>query len=260
METKLYDPIIESETMARIVCKYEGKSQERKYYRYRGGRWYGGIATADCVGCNLKCKFCWSWRIRDNADHIGYWQKAIDVSSKLIEISKSKRYRYLRISGGEPTLCFDHLIEVIKNLDEEMPDLIFILETNGILLGYREEYVERLSRFSNIHVRVSIKGCSPMDFERLTGAYHWGFSLQLRALQSLSYYGISAHPAVMMSFSDLNECQELRKKLEKVNKKYVDEFEEEFVIMYPHVRKILEKNRLKPHTAFDPNGIPEEFI
>jgi uncharacterized Fe-S cluster-containing radical SAM superfamily protein len=23
-----------------------------------GGRWYGGIATADCVGCNLRCVFC----------------------------------------------------------------------------------------------------------------------------------------------------------------------------------------------------------
>jgi len=30
----------------------------RKYYRFRWARHYGGIATADCVGCCLRCLFC----------------------------------------------------------------------------------------------------------------------------------------------------------------------------------------------------------
>jgi len=42
------------------------KEGRRKYYKFRGGRWYGGIAAADCIGCNLKCTFCWSNVPRDN--------------------------------------------------------------------------------------------------------------------------------------------------------------------------------------------------
>ena len=48
---ELYDPITLAERVRKVVVKKE----KRKYYRlYRGGKWYGGIATADCVGCNLR--------------------------------------------------------------------------------------------------------------------------------------------------------------------------------------------------------------
>jgi uncharacterized Fe-S cluster-containing radical SAM superfamily protein len=32
-----------------VICK----GNKRKYYRFRAGRFYGGIATADCMGCNM---------------------------------------------------------------------------------------------------------------------------------------------------------------------------------------------------------------
>jgi len=57
-----YDPIALAEFTKRIV----ERDGSRKYYRFRGGKWYGGIATADCVGCNLRCIFCWSNTPRDN--------------------------------------------------------------------------------------------------------------------------------------------------------------------------------------------------
>ena len=44
MFKKLYDPVKLAKDLEKIVCK----GLERKYYRVaRGGRWYGGIATAD---------------------------------------------------------------------------------------------------------------------------------------------------------------------------------------------------------------------
>ncbi|RLG64888.1 molybdenum cofactor biosynthesis protein MoaA, partial [archaeon] len=51
-----YDPFVKLKRIQRIVCK----GIKRKYYRFRSGKWYGGIATADCCGCILKCIFCWS--------------------------------------------------------------------------------------------------------------------------------------------------------------------------------------------------------
>jgi uncharacterized Fe-S cluster-containing radical SAM superfamily protein len=43
----------------RIVTHKGAEGLERRYYRVRPARWYGGIVTADCVGCGLLCNFCW---------------------------------------------------------------------------------------------------------------------------------------------------------------------------------------------------------
>jgi len=52
----MYDPIELSKKIESIVANCDFK----KYYRFRPTGFYGGIATADTVGCNLRCKFCWS--------------------------------------------------------------------------------------------------------------------------------------------------------------------------------------------------------
>ncbi len=87
----------------------------------------------------------------------------------------------MRISGNEPTICKEHLIQVLKLIPE---DYTFILETNGILIGNDMTYAEELSRFSNLYVRVSLKGTCEEEFSRLTGAQ--GFQLQLKALEHLA--------------------------------------------------------------------------
>jgi uncharacterized Fe-S cluster-containing radical SAM superfamily protein len=55
----MFDPLDTAETTKQIVCS----GDRRKYYRFRPAQFYGGIATADCVGCNLRCVFCWSWNV-----------------------------------------------------------------------------------------------------------------------------------------------------------------------------------------------------
>lgn len=91
----------------------------RKYYRVaRGGRWYGGCAAADCVGCNLKCVFCWSGAPRDYPDKIGKFYHPEEVFSKLDQIASRKGYRYVRISGNEPTIGREHLLKVLELNDQ----------------------------------------------------------------------------------------------------------------------------------------------
>jgi uncharacterized Fe-S cluster-containing radical SAM superfamily protein len=53
------DPIALADEAGKIVSS----GDKRKYYRFRPALYYGGIATADCVGCCLRCLFCWAWRI-----------------------------------------------------------------------------------------------------------------------------------------------------------------------------------------------------
>jgi len=253
-----YDPLKLTEAVRKIVVRSIGEVELRKYYRFRGGRWYGGIATADSVGCNLRCRFCWSWRPRDNMSKYGRFYTPKEVYMRLISIASKRGYRQLRVSGGEPTIGRKHLLQLLELLEET--NYLFILETNGILLGAQRDYAKELSKFKNIHVRVSLKGCTPEEFAKLTGAKPEAFNLQLNALKNLIDYGVSTHPAVMLSFSSKESLEMLIEKLREIDNELVEELEPEYVFLYPHVIELLKRHGLKPRIAYSPNNIPEELI
>jgi uncharacterized Fe-S cluster-containing radical SAM superfamily protein len=241
-----------AELTRNIVCK----NNQRKYYRFRASRFYGGIATADCVGCCLRCVFCWSWNIAANPEECGRFYSPEEVAGKLIATAKRKKLRQLRISGNEPTICREHLIKVLELIPE---DYLFILETNGILIGSDITYAEELSRFSNLYVRVSLKGTNEEEFSRLTGAIPEGFQMQLKALEHLSKYGVNVHPACMISFSPPENITALRKRLKAINPAFED-FEAEELMLYPHVEERLKKLKVNYMTGYKPGSIPAEQI
>mgnify|MGYP000495220785 CR=1 FL=1 len=254
----MYDPLELAEIVSRDVVRSAGGVEERKYYRFRGGRWYGGIATADCVGCNLRCRFCWSWRVRDNYKRVGRFYPPERVSENLKNIAFKRGYKLARISGGEPTLSWRHLLGVIEAVEEG--GLYFVLETNGVLIGAKKEYARDLSKFDRVHVRVSLKGTNGEEFSMLTGARPEGFDLQLKALEHLIEYGVSCNPAGMLSFSDDRGVDSLLNRLAEIDKSLLEEFEPEYVILYPHVVEILKRYGLKPKKAYYPDRIPRELI
>ncbi|MEM4699875.1 MAG: radical SAM protein [Candidatus Nezhaarchaeales archaeon] len=236
------------------------RGAQRKYYRVaRGGRWYGGIATADCVGCQLKCVFCWSNVPRDDPANVGRFYTPEQVFRALDAVASRRGYRQLRVSGNEPTLGREHLLSLLE-LVEESGRYLFILETNGILIGHDPSYAKELSKFSRVHVRVSLKGAGPEEFSRLTGAVPDGFWLQLRALEALVDHGVPCHPAVMLSFSSRESVEELRSRLRSISPELSEELEEEYVFLYPHVAERLRRAGLKPRVAYSPSEIPEDLI
>ena len=228
----MYEPIELSKITEKLVIKDEFK----KYYRFRPAGFYGGIATADTVGCNLRCKFCWSGNSVWNAKNIGEFYSPEHVALSLNTIARKKNYRRVRISGGEPTIGKNHLIKLLKNID---PNLLFILETNGILLGKDEKYIKKLSQINNIHVRVCIKGCNSEEFSLLTGAKA-GFNYQLKSLEYLMDNGISFNIAVVSLKNDKKEIYEDLRDM-GLGKIFV---EEEEIKLYPQVEKRLKKEGL----------------
>jgi len=170
---------IDSLIWAERVLKVVGSGEKRKYYRFRPAPYYGGIATADCVGCCLKCLFCWSWQIVVQPEKVGRFYSPEEVAGNLTSIARKKGFHQVRISGNEPTLHRSHLLRVLQLLPKEIR---FILETNGILIGHDPSYAKDLSDFSNLYVRVSLKGACPEDFARLTGRRPEGFGLQLKRM------------------------------------------------------------------------------
>jgi uncharacterized Fe-S cluster-containing radical SAM superfamily protein len=231
-----FDPLEKAKTAAKAVCRKD----HRRYYRFRPAKFYGGIATADCLGCCLRCKFCWSWPKVINPGRYGRLYSPGQVSAKLTNIALKKGFRHIRISGNEPTIARVHLIKVLELLPK---NLLFILETNGILLGHDASYAEDLARFANLHVRVSLKGCNEAEFSALSGALPDGFYLQVQALENLVHAGVKTHPAVMFSFSTPDTIAVLRKQLRTIDRGF-ENFEMEELGFYGDVEQRLKKANL----------------
>ncbi len=202
------------------------KNGSKKYYRFRKARFYGGCATADCVGCNLRCAYCWGQKKVWNHEKYGKFYTPREVSEKLIKMN----FSLVRISGGEPTICKEHLLKLISLIPE---NLLFILETNGILLN--EDYIKALSQFKNIFVRISLKGVDENTFERITGADGRFFKNQLNALEFLEKYGIEHRAAILINLFTHAQIKSLG----------IPNLEFETLIDYPFVIRSLKKRGIK---------------
>jgi uncharacterized Fe-S cluster-containing radical SAM superfamily protein len=235
----MYDPLKISEKVEKLVTKGDGEVY-RKYYRFRPAKFYGGISSADVCGCNLRCVYCWSNDLAREGK-IGEFYSPEEVVNKLVKIAEKFGYRQLRITGNEPTLSREHLIQVLELIPEKY---LFILETNGILLGADESYVKELKKFSNLYVRISLKGCTPEEFSRLTGAEPEAFQLQLNALKNCAENSVACHPAIMIDLVKKENLKKLKVALEKIDKTLPEELEYEQLILYPHVERRLRQARL----------------
>lgn len=252
MKDGFYDPVERAASIEATVCKDE----LRKYYRFRPARFYGGIATADCLGCCLRCLFCWSWDNVVKADRRGEFHSPEQVARKLVAIARKRSFQQVRISGNEPTIGKKHLIGVLKALPG---DLLFILETNGILIGYDDRYAEELARFENLYVRVSLKGATEQQFVTLTGAKPEGFELQIKALENLHRAGVDSQPAVMTSFSTPENLSNLRRRLGRISTGF-ENFESEELVLYGDVEERLRKAGITYRVAYRPESVPPEQV
>ena len=234
-----YDPV----ELARKTEKMVVRDGDRKFYRFRSAKFYGGIATADCVGCCLRCVYCWSRAPLLYPEKIGKFYSPNQVFERLDAIARKHGYRQLRISGNEPTIGKQHLLRLLELV--EQTDYSFILETNGILLGADPSYARELAKFENLHVRVSLKGCDAGQFSQLTGAKPEAFELQLAALCNLQDADASYHAAVMYEFAPEGKLEGLKQRLAAIDQSLVDELEFEYLIPFPHVVQELEKRGIR---------------
>jgi uncharacterized Fe-S cluster-containing radical SAM superfamily protein len=256
----MYDALARHRAIESIVTRDTAQGQLRKYYRFRADRWYGGIATADVVGCGMLCRFCWvSESILERPDSSGQFIAPAVAAQKLLRVATKRRLVQMRLSGGEPTIGRSHLLSVLTEIEGQRR-FQFILETNGILLGADPTYCTELAAFRCLHVRVSLKGSCEDEFENLTGANGKGYGQQLEALRNLSDAGVSCHPAVMSSFSTESNICQLKDRISKIDHKLVSDLEIEELIRYPRVERRLQKFHLTPSVSHDPRNIPEWLI
>jgi uncharacterized Fe-S cluster-containing radical SAM superfamily protein len=107
---------------------------------------------------------------------------------------------------------------------------LFILETNGILLGADRDYARQLSPFADkLYVRVSFKAATPEGFTERTGALGTFVELPFNAMQYLLEEGIFSRAAAMTDpkVMPTEEREILIEKLSKIDPEIAIDLEEE---------------------------------
>jgi len=225
-----FDPLELAKQTEEIVCR----GNRRKYTKFYCTGVYGGIATGYACGCCLRCVFCWVNWSRDFPEKYGVFRSPAEVFLKLSHVAHKARVDKLRISGAEPTLGKSHLLGVLDRV-ETSGFRLFILETNGILIGAEPDYAKQIAGFKKVHTRVSLKAGTPEDFTKKTGARAESFDLPFRGIENLIKAGASFHVAAMTADARIvtkQERQSLLDRLASINPALVRNLEEEVVDPY----------------------------
>lgn len=219
---------------AKNIENFVVRNSRRKYFRFRESSFEGDSCCAETVGCNLSCIYCNVGAGVENPDRVGEFYSPEDVAEKIIKFNSDG----VRLSGGEPTIGKEHLLELLQLIPK---NLYIILETNGTLIG--KNYARELSSFENLHVRVSLKGTTPEEFEKITLCRRAGFYLQIKALENLFNAGISVSPAII-NIVDVSGLDKLSERLEKIDEHMALGLEYERLIKTTRVLDKLAKHEI----------------
>lgn len=213
---KPFDPLELARQTEKIVTREGPEGLERKYTSFYSVPVYRGIATGYAVGCCLRCFYCWSDWSRDFPEKFGSFYSPNQAAQNILKAAKEgitysdywrkriPRINKLRLSGCEPTIGKEHLLKLLEILHGS--GYLFILETNGIILGSDRDYVRRLAEFRDmLYVRVSIKAATPEGFTARTGAIGKFYKLPFKALRYLLDEGIYARAAAMTDLKVMPE-------------------------------------------------------
>jgi uncharacterized Fe-S cluster-containing radical SAM superfamily protein len=236
-----FNPVERARETERLVMQ----GARRKYYRFRAAPYYGGIATADAVGCCFLCAYCWNYFKIVSPQKYGKFYSPREVADRLLGIVHKRKFRLCRVTGCEPILgesSLVHLARVIAGVLERERALRFILETNGLFLGLHPDFIARL-KMPKLSVRVAVKGWDEPSFQHITGADEKYFEYPLLGLKQMIEEGLEAWPAVMWDTFGESGVHKLKTRL--TNMGINCDIEIEGLEKYPYVLENIISRKVK---------------
>ena len=127
--------------------------------------------------CNYSCIMCPQPKIAKEEDRTQHNLKLISLMSK--------QTRSLGITGGEPTLVGDNLIDIISACKKNLPNTSLTLLTNGVRFADKE-YARKISQLGHHDLLIDIPLYSDTDtkYEEIVGAH--GFYKTIEGLYNLA--------------------------------------------------------------------------
>lgn len=196
---KLFDPICRAKEVEKIVML----GDKRRYYRFRHANFYGGINTADAVGCCLLCAYCWNFEKNEKPD-TGEFFSPEEVAAKLIKLAEKNSCWKFRISGCEPFLgeaSTKHLYEVINIIASYNTMSHFIIESNGVMIGADSSLLDEFPKLpiARHKVRICLKAENEAQSQKITGA-RGAYNLQIAGIRAISDRRLNLTVATMPNF------------------------------------------------------------
>lgn len=239
---RFIEPVIEQ------LLPLINKGNKRLCHKVRIARYYDGVATIDVVGCYLDCGFCWVPEFKRLPDEVKNrlssfkYMTPEETSKILIDVANKNGLKSVRLSGGEPTLNPQHLLETIQITTDAGYNYIF--ETNGLLLD--DELVHKLTRYRNkVFVYYGLKGASPDMFYRLTCRDQIYWEKTLNGLTLLIRNNFTLGINIMSDFLIEGELLQLIGELLKIDEFAPLALDIKKTSIFPHVRKRLEERKIK---------------
>jgi uncharacterized Fe-S cluster-containing radical SAM superfamily protein len=191
-----FDPIERARQVESLVMR----GSERKYYRFRFQEKWWAPVVADSVGCLISCAYCWN--SAKNRELPGKYMSAPEVANRLNSLGAKHNAWYFRTGGCEPILgeaSLNHYVELLEKCEASR----FLLESNGLMLGYHPEYIKKLEPFKNmLRFRISAKADNPERFEMLSGAKREFFEYPFIAIREAARLGFDCDLAYMPEFTN----------------------------------------------------------
>ncbi|WP_456467253.1 radical SAM protein [Methanopyrus sp.] len=127
-----------------------------------------GPVEAACFahGCNLRCPQCQNHVIAFGAAS-GARMTAAEAARLVVGTAREHGIDRVAISGGEPTLNPDFLVEFVRRCRELEPGVRVHVDTNGTVLT--PGYVDRLVEAGMTDLGIDVKGFRPETFARIAG-------------------------------------------------------------------------------------------
>jgi MoaA/NifB/PqqE/SkfB family radical SAM enzyme len=131
--------------------------------------------------CNLKCKGCYHWALRETAQPEMSAEKMRSVISEAKELGIS----FMTLAGGEPFVR-----QEIMTITKDFPEIIFLIFTNGLLIN--DELLGKLKKQKNVVPVISLEGYEEdTDMRRGKGVFDRLEKIINKLKQNNIFYSVS---------------------------------------------------------------------
>lgn len=197
-----------------------------------GGEWsqFNRMISIHIPSCPLNCWHCYVDKELLNQEKTDYFsaEKIVDFFIEQRDIDKkiNVESNVLRITGGEPFLIPEMILEILEELkNRNLDGEIFVwTETNITPLSFAKDIIDwedilsKLSGYSNFAVHPCFHGTSDDDIEKITRREGITVDNLMGGLRSLINKDIDIYPTVGSNVCDPNKLHILFKKLFRLRK------------------------------------------
>jgi len=170
----------------------------------------------DVKGCNLNCRACWGYKLRYFSEDIVKEPEDVlsDIKCRVERVRFLERKGYktfaLRVTGNEPSLQWEHVMELVRLVERERIFRKVIIETNGILFADKHELVEMIGEIKKVHldIDISFKGVNPLQFKYIANAREelfykqvYGFVNLFEFVKEKGLENVSVNPVLGLNHS-----------------------------------------------------------